>query len=175
MSGRAIDFDFSEFRAFFARLRQAAGGDFKKELALFLEGLGFEFLRIVEDEIIRREVVDTRLLLTSFHKGGDDNVWELDESGLTLEVGSNVKYAAYVNDGHWTNKKGQDSRFVPGHWAGGRFIYEPGAKTGMVLKQKWVEGAHYWESAIRIIEKMFPDLLDAKMQDWIDKYFGDFV
>jgi len=175
MSGRPIDLDFSEFRAFFERLRQAAGGDFKKELALFLEGLGFEFLRIVEDEIVRREVMDTRLLLTSFHKGQADNVWELDENGLTLEVGSNVKYAAYVNDGHWTNKKGQDSRFVPGRWEGDRFIYEPGAKTGMVLKQKWVEGSHYWESAIRIFERMFPDLLDAKMQDWIDRYFSDFM
>ena len=175
MAEKTINFDFSEFRAFFVRLRQAAGGDFKKELALFLEGLGFEFLRIVEDEIVRRQVMDTRLLLSSFHKGGDNNVWELDVNGLTFEVGSNVKYAAYVNDGHWTCKKGEESRFVPGSWEGDRFIYERGAKTGMVLKQKWVEGAHYWESAIRIFESMFPELLEAKMQDWINEYFSDFM
>lgn len=192
MAGKTIDFDFSEFKAFFARLRQAAGGDFKKELALMLEGLGFEFLRIVEDEIIRRKVVDTRLLLTSFHKGGEDNVWELDENGLTLEVGTNVKYAAYVNDGHWTVDKdganalkdkdgniklfdGKMARFIPGNWSGDRFIYDPGAKGGMVLKQQWVEGAHYWESAIRILEKMFPDLMESKLQEWIDKYFSEFM
>jgi len=175
MAEKVINFDFSEFQTFFVRLRQAAGGDVKKELALFLEGMGFEFLRIVEDEIIRRQVMDTRLLLNSFHKGGDNNVWEFDENGLMLEVGSNVKYAAYVNDGHWTNKKGEESRFIPGRWEGDRFIYEPGAKTGMVLKQKWVEGAHYWESAMRIFENMFPDLLDAKMQDWINEYFSDFM
>lgn len=175
MAGDVVRLDCGDFKAFFARLRRAAGGDFKKDLALFLDGLGAEFLRIVEEEIIRRKVMDTRLLLTSFHKGGDDNVWELDEGSLTLEVGSNVGYAAYVNDGHWTNKKGQESRFVPGHWDGDRFIYEPGAKEGMVLKQKWVEGAHYWESAIRIFEKMFPELLEAKVQAWMNEYFGDFM
>lgn len=170
----AVNFDLSEFESFFKRLKRAAGGDFKKELALFLEGLGAEFLRIVEDEIVRREVMDTRLLLSGFHKGSGDGVWELDEGGLTLEVGTNVSYAAYVNDGHWTNKKGQESRFVPGRWSGDRFVYEPGAKTGMILKQKWVEGAHYWESAIRILERIYPKLLEAKLQDWIDRYFGDF-
>jgi hypothetical protein len=192
MSAKHVEFDFSEFRAFFDRLRQAASGDFKKYLALFIEGLGFEFLRIVEDEIIRREVMDTRLLLNSFHKGGDGNVWELSDGDLTLEVGTNVPYAKWVNDGHWTVDKdgknalrdkdgniklfdGKMARFVPGHWFGDRFIYDRKAKTGMVLKQQWVEGAHYWESAVQIIEKIFPALLDAKMQQWIDSYFSDFV
>ncbi len=174
MAGEVV-FDFSEFRAFFARLRQAAAGDFKKEIALFFEGIGLEFLRVLEDEIIRREVMDTRLLLASFHKGSEDNVWETTEAGLSLEVGTNVKYAAYVNDGHWTNPKGVEVRFVPGRWEGDRFVYEPGAKTGMVLKQKWVEGAHYWESALRIFEKIYPEMLEAKLQDWLDRYFRDFV
>lgn len=174
MADNTVSFDFSEFEAFFMRLKRAAGGDFKKELALFLEGLGFEFLRIVEDEIIRRKVMDTRLLLASFHKGSGDGVWALEESGLTLEVGTNIEYASYVNDGHWTNKQGQERRFVPGRWDGDRFIYEQGAKTGMVLKQKWVEGAHYWESAVRILERVYPRLLDAKLQEWLDRYFSDF-
>lgn len=170
-----VVFDLKEYSAFFSRLRQAASGDFKREMTTFLEGLGEEFLRIVEDEIIRREVLDSRLLLASFHKGSDGNVWEMDEGGLSLEVGTNIDYAAYVNDGHWTNTKGVETRFVPGSWQGDRFVYEPGAKTGMVLKQHWVEGAHYWESAIRIIEKMFPELIEAKLQEWIDKYFSNFV
>lgn len=175
MPGGNIQIDLSDFRAFFARLRKAASGDFEKELALFLEGMGFEFLRLVEDEIIRRKVMDTRLLLTSFHKDGDNNVWEVSDGGLSLEVGTNVEYAAYVNDGHWTNRKGQARRFVPGRWEGDRFIYEPGAKTGMVLKQKWVEGAHYWESAVRILRKIYPNLLEAKLQAWLDQYFSDFT
>lgn len=187
-----VEFDFKEFRSFFSRLRQAASGDFKKEISIFLEGIGLEFLRVLADEIIRREVLDTRLLLASFHKDGDGNVWEADEGGLKLEVGTNLDYAGYVNDGHWTVDKdgeraikdkegniklfdGVMARFIPGTWQGDRFIYDPDAKGGMILKQQWVEGSHYWESALRIIERMFPNLLEAKLQEWIDGYFRDFI
>ena len=170
-----VDVDVSEFREFFSRIGQAASGDFRHEMELFLEGLGNEFLRVLQDEIVRRKVMDTRQLLASFEKGAQGNIWELTEGDLTLEVGTNVEYASYVNDGHWTNPKGIERRFVPGHWekANGkdRFIYTPGEKTGMVLKMKWVEGKHYWESALRILDKMLPDLLDAKLQDWMDSYF----
>ena len=168
----AVQFDLGNFEDFIEKLRSAAQGGFKNELTKFLQGLGAEFLRIVEDEIIRREVMDSRLLLASFHQGGVDNVWEVSDSGLTLEVGTNVKYAAFVNDGHWTNPKGVERRWIPGRWDGHRFIYDPGADTGMALKQQWVEGAHYWEGAIKIFEKIFPKLLEAKLQDWLDKYFG---
>ena len=169
---RVVEVDLTEFKAFVSRLKNAASGDFKKELTLFMNGLGTEFLRVVEDEIIRRKVMDTRLLLASFHEGGEGNVWAIDDDGLTLEVGTNVTYAKYVNDGHWTNPKGVDKRFVPGRWEGDKFIYDPSAKTGMVLKQKWVEGSHYFDSAVRIFEKMFPNILEVKLQEWLDKYFG---
>ena len=166
-----VDIDTSEAGRFFDALEAAARGGLRKELTLFLEGLGVEFLKLVQDEILRRKVIDTRLLLASFHKGADNSVWELTDGGLTLEVGSTLNYAGYVNDGHWTNPKGVQRRFVPGYWEGDRFIYDPSAKGGMVLKQKWVEGKHYWDSAIRILEKVMPDYLEAKLQEWLDKYF----
>lgn len=166
-----VNIDTSDAGRFFDALEAAARGGFRKELELFLEGLGVEFLRIVEDEIIRREVLDTRLLLASFHKGGDNNVWDITDGGLTLEVGSTLKYAGYVNDGHWTNPKGVERRFVPGYWEGDRFIYDPEAEGGMVLKQKWVDGKPYWDSALRILDKMLPEFLDAKLQEWLDNYF----
>ena len=56
-----------------------------------------------------------------------------------------------------------------------RNIYTPGEKTGMVLKMKWVEGSHYWESSIRILEKLYPELLEKKLQSWLDEYFKDFL
>ena len=168
----AVVFDMGDFASFVTRLKNAAQGDFKKEFATFIEGLGAEFLRLVEEEIIRRKVMDTRLLLASFHQGGADNVWEITEGGLTLEVGTNTKYAAFVNDGHWTNPKGVARRWVPGRWDGSRFIYDPNSETGMALNQQWVEGAHYWEGALKIFEKMFPKILEAKLQGWLDKYFG---
>lgn len=171
MSGY-VNVDLSSFEEFFGLMRAAAKGDFKRELETFLEGLGNEFLRILEDEIIRREVVDTRLLLNSFHKGSGDGVWEFNADGLTLEVGTNINYAGYVNDGHWTAEKGKAGRWIPGHWSGDKFIYEPGAKTGMYLKQQWIPGKHYWESALRILNEMYPELLDRKLQQWLDNYFG---
>ena len=166
-----VNIDTSDAGRFFDALEAAARGGFRKEVELFLEGLGVEFLRIVEDEIIRREVLDTRLLLASFHKGDSNNVWDITDGGLTLEVGSTLKYAGYVNDGHWTNPKGVARRFVPGYWEGDRFIYDPEAEGGMVLKQKWVDGKPYWDSALRILDKMLPEFLDAKLQEWLDNYF----
>lgn len=167
-----VTVDMSAFKAFFQRMESAAKGDFRKEFELFLEGLGNEFLRILQDEIVRREVVDTRQLLASFERGRDGNVWELTDGGLTLEVGTSLDYAGYVNDGHWTNPKGVERRFVPGYWTRGSFVYDPSAESGMMLKQRWVEGKHYWESSLRILEKIYPELLEAKLQQWLDSYFS---
>lgn len=172
MSSRHIDIDVSELQSFFARIERAAKGDFRKELELFLEGLGNEFLRVIQDEIERRKVMDSRLLLASFEKDAEGNVWKLEESGLTLEIGTNVEYAKYVNDGHWKNPKGVEQRFVPGYWEGDRFIYDPSSKSGMVLKQDWVPGKPYFDSALRILDKMYPSLLEKKLQEWLDTYFG---
>jgi hypothetical protein len=167
-----VNFNFDEYRDLFEKLSRAGNGDFRKELATWLEALGIELLRIIEDEIIRRDVTDTRLLLHSFTKGDKENIWEITDDGLTLEVGTHVDYASYVNDGHWTNTKGVAVRFVPGTWNGDKFQYIPGAKTGMVLKQKWVPGKPYFDSALRIFEQMLPELCEAKLQQWLDNYFG---
>lgn len=162
----SIEVDISELENFFDKCSRISG-DLKVQLNIFLEGLGYEFLRVLQDEIISKGVVDTRLLLSSFQKGDRDNVWNLSEGDIELEVGTNVKYAKYANDGHWQNR-----RFVPGKWAGDRFIYDPGAKTGMMLTAKRVEGKHYWESGIKIIEAMLPKFLDAKIQQWLEQYFS---
>lgn len=162
----SIEVDISELENFFDKCSRISG-DLKVQLNAFLEGLGYEFLRVLQDEIISKGVVDTRLLLSSFQKGDKDNVWNLSEGSIELEVGTNVQYAKYANDGHWQNR-----RFVPGKWAGDRFIYDPGAKTGMMLTAKRVEGKHYWESGIKIIEAMLPKFLDAKIQQWLEQYFS---
>ena len=172
MATKTIDIDISELQSFFTTMAKAGNGDFKKEMQTFLIGIGDEFLRIVTDEVINRKVVDTRLLLHSFTKGNENNIWKLTDGDLTLEVGTNVEYASYVNDGHWTNPKGVKTRWVPGYWSGSRFVYSPGSKTGMLLKQKWVPGRHYWEAAIRILEQMFPKIMEKKLDQWLKNYFG---
>lgn len=158
--------------SFFGKCKAAGNGDFEKALAVFLEGIGMEFLRVIQDEIIRLKAVDTRLLLASFHKGGNDSVWELNEGGLILEVGTNVEYAKYVNNGHWTCKKGEAMRFVPGYMVGEKFVYDPSAKSGIMLKQRWIDRKPFWENGISAIEKMLPDLMERKVQQWFDSYFG---
>lgn len=151
---------------------QNAKESWKKDLELFLEGVGMEFLKIVQNEIITKKVVDTRLLLNSFQKGGANNIFENKAENLTITVGTNVKYASYVNDGHWTNPKGTEYRWIPGVWSGDIFTYMPGAKTGMMLKQQWVEGRHYWESAIQIMEQMLPGMMEKLVDKWMSKEFG---
>lgn len=163
--------NFAEWNLFFKKMDKAAHGGFEKELSKFNEGLGIEFLQIVQDEIIRKKVVNTRLLLSSFQKAGGNNIFEMKSGGFVLEVGTNLEYASYVNNGHWTCKKGEMARWIPGYWNGDNFIYQSGAKTGMYLKQKWISGAHYWESALRIMEKLMPEVLEAKLQNWLDSYF----
>ena len=56
-----VDIDMAEFKAFFGSVEKAAKGDFRKEFELFLEGLGNEFLRILQDEIIRRQAAPRQL------------------------------------------------------------------------------------------------------------------
>ena len=176
MAGRYVSIDATELRRFVERLNQAGRGkEFEKELSRFLDAIAVEFLSYVQDFIIQAGSVDTRLLLNSFQKSGEGSVFIAQEGGLQIEVGTNVEYASFVNDGHWLNPRGVDMRWVPGEWQGGRFIYQPGAKTGMLLKQKWIEGSHYFDDAIRLMERMAPQFMERKMQQWLEQYFSDFV
>ena len=170
--GRYVQVDLSELTELANDLHMAST-DLKRELALFLDAAGVDMLRVIQDEIIRLQVVDTRLLLSSFTKGDVNNIYRLSSGDLTLEIGTNVEYAAYVNDGHWLNPQGVNKRFVPGHWSNDRFIYERGANTGMVLKQKYISGKHYMEHAVNIMEQLFPEYVERRLDDWLSRYFSD--
>ena len=169
-----IIIDFGEMNELVNRL-SSASKDFKGALLEFVEALGMELLKYVQDEIVSREVVNTRLLLNSFTKGSSDGIWELNEGGFTLEVGTNVEYAKYVNDGHWKNPKGVQQRWVPGVWDGDKFTYDPNAKTGMLLKQGWVPGKHYWDVAIEAMSRVAPKFVEKKLDEWMVNYFKDFI
>ncbi len=164
-----ITFDVSELNNFIKKLCDEGQDSLQKEVETWFDALGIEFLRIIQDEIIRKEVVDTRLLLNSFQKGSEGNEWTMNVDGheLTLEVGTNIKYAKSVNDGHK-----QKRRFVPGEWKNDKFVYIPNAKTGMMLTEKFVEGKHYFESACQIFEKIFDKSLERKLEEWVAKYDG---
>jgi hypothetical protein len=182
-----FEVDMGDFRAFFQRMEQAAKGDFRKEFETFLEGLGEEFLRIVQDEFISRhrnkgDGQSISALWQSFQRDGDSNVWRYADDNMTLEVGTELDYAAYANYGHrtldpakgkyFTLPNGEMARFVPGYWNGDRFVYDRAADGGMVLKYHWVEGIHFWEAALHAMERLCPSILEAKLQAWMNDYFG---
>lgn len=154
--------------AFMKRMEKASSG-LKREVSDWLEASGMQFLEEVQRMIISMGVVDTRRLLNSFDKGADGNVWRKSFDGLTLTIGTNVEYARYVNDGHWTDRKGRPSRFVPGYWSGDKFRYVPGAKTGMVLKLQFVAPRPYFDNAKKTFQAIFQRSFDSKLQKWVDK------
>lgn len=162
-----VEIDMSNMKDFVKRMEQAANSGFREELEILLDALGDEYLRILQDEIIRLKVVDTRELLNSFHKFDTGGGWK-SGTELTLEVGSNLVYAQWVNDGHHQ----QPGRFIPGEWQGDRFVYQPGAESGMVLKKDWVEGKHFIETSLAIMErKVGPAIFEKKVQEWLNSYF----
>ncbi|MGZ7151883.1 HK97 gp10 family phage protein [Bacillus sp. BC08] len=150
------------FREFSAKLNRMASG-LDRNVALWLEASGFQFLEEVQNQIISLAVVDTRLLLNSFTKGDGENVWRSSDGGVTLDVGTSVSYAKVLNDGHQ-----QVRRFVPGRWEGHNFEYDPHAPTGMMLTAKFIEGRPYWDNAIAIYERMFQTAFDRQFRQWVN-------
>lgn len=159
---------------FIEAVDRAANGSFEDQVSIWLEAMGMEFLDVVQDEIINTGTTDTRRLLNSFRKGDKDNAWSITRGGLTLEVGTNVHYASFANDGHFAIdiSSGKDRRWIPGRWKNnGSFEYDPNSDTGMLLGQQWVDGSGYWDNALAIFNKMFERSLDKKLQKWLDEFF----
>lgn len=158
--------DTFELDSFIGRL-EGAVPQIKPKLAKILDNAGEKFLRLVQDQIEAAGNVDTRTLLSSFSKGAGNGVYRLNEGGLTLEIGTRVEYARWVNDGH----SQQPGRFIPGVWSGDRFIYSPGARSGMVLKASFVEGSHFFDHAEAAFEAMFPDLVEENVRALLRQIF----
>lgn len=158
--------DVSELENF-AKNCEAAAADLKPYAGKILEEAGEEFLDIVRSYIESLGNVDTGKLLALFTKGASGNIWELNLGGLTLTIGTNVKYAKWVNDGH----RQKPGRFIPGFWEGNHFRYSPGAKSGMVLKASFVAGSHYFDKSVQVLERMFPDMADKAFEQFFRRYF----
>lgn len=178
--GAYVTYDFSEYMAFFEKMG-VASKDFRKELERWLDAMGVEFLNEVREQIISRNVQRTTLLLHSFEKGSEGNVWEADLGALRLEVGTSIEYALWANNGHRTFDpsktkhfklpNGEDARFVPGYWNGDEFVYDQSAKGGMVLKFHWVEGKHYFDAALKVFAPVFEKSFERKLEEWLASYF----
>ena len=160
-----VDFDFEEFKEFFNALDRI-NSDFKKEMALFIEALGIEFLDIVTDEIERKiSAKDGRTgnLAASFMRGNSNNIWE-QKNPLVLTVGSNLNYAAPVNNGHWTCKNGKKGRWVPGYFSGDEFIYVPNSNTGMYVRQQWIKPQPFFDFAFEVFKREAAQIFENKIE-----------
>lgn len=109
---------------------------------------------IMEEEIAQWIPVDTSRLVSSF---------TVSVSGAeSVEYSTNVEYALYVNDGHV-----QHRRFLPIRYlsAGGRakYVKSQNAK-GIMLKEKYVAGAHYVERGMDIATPRIENLINSFME-----------
>lgn len=102
------------------------------------------------------------------------NAWDKNKflvtetkSGYEVLLINKMEYATWVNDGH----KQKPGRFIPGYWASTRrFVYDPNAKGGMVLKQKWVKGRFFVEKGILSIASVteIEQIIMRELQKWWD-------
>ncbi|AEB24332.1 MULTISPECIES: HK97 gp10 family phage protein [Bacillus] len=153
-------------------LLKASSGEFTRQASGWLEQSGEDFLDLVREELIHSGGIDTENLLSSFRKGARDHVWIIENGGLTLEIGTNVEYASFINDGHWTVSE-ENVRWVPGYFQGSRFIYDPSASTGMALKKQWISGNGFWDKALLLYETIFARSLDKRFSKWLNTLGGD--
>lgn len=156
--------DFREFQKRMEKLHRGA----PQALERIMYQLGEELLNHVVEELSRQDLIDTGTLWNSFSQGDPNNVWEFDgdRDTLTLEVGSNLTYAEYLNDGYTISKP----HFVPGYWNGvGKFVYDPSAKGGFTVKPRSFIGRKYFDIALQNFRGGMKALLEKLLQAELER------
>lgn len=110
---------------------------------------------IYHEEIIPHVPVDTSRLV--------DNIFVFGE-GIPqdyVEVGTNVHYALYVNDGHVQHK-----RFLPADRlsAGGKAKYLKEGSKGIMLKERYVQGSFFMEKGFNSAKPRLERLIESFME-----------
>lgn len=62
-------------------------------------------------------------------------------------------------------------RFIPGYWESDRFVYDPDAEGGMVLKQNWVKGRYMLTISTQELEQQAPKILEKKLYKFLKGCF----
>lgn len=156
--------DFREFQKRIEKLNQTM----PHALERIVYQLGEELLNYVIEELNHQDLIDTGTLWNSFSQGDPNNVWEFDgdRDTLTLEVGSNLTYAEYLNDGYTIEKP----YFVPGYWNGvGKFIYDRGAKGGFMVRPRSFIGRKYFDIALQNFRGGMKALLEKLLQAELER------
>ena len=109
---------------------------------------------IYHEEIIPYVPVDTSRLVENIFVFGEGIPQDY------VEVGTNIKYALYVNDGHVQHK-----RFLPAERlsVGGRAKYLKDGAKGIMLSERYVQGAFFMEKGFNNAKPRLERLVDSFM------------
>jgi hypothetical protein len=110
---------------------------------------------IYHAEVIPNVPVDTSRLVDSI---------SIFDDGIPqdyIEVGTNVKYALFVNDGHV-----QHRRWLPADRlsAGGKSKYLKAGAKGIMLSEKYVQGKFFMEKGMKTAEPRLKTLVESFME-----------
>ena len=101
---------------------------------------------------------------------GSWDIGEIRKEGHTyvIEVINSSEYSSYVEYGH----RQKPGRFVPGYWQGQRFIYDPNADGGMVLKQGWVKGRFMLTMSEMELQAQAPAIIEKELKKFLKEELG---
>ncbi|WP_246565345.1 HK97 gp10 family phage protein [Paenibacillus faecis] len=160
-----------DFDGLARRFQQLTDKGMERILRNIAEAAGEALLNLIIDKIDKQGLIDTGALWQSFSRGEDGNVWEwdVDRNAIVLEVGSNLPYARYLNDGYTITK----AYFVPGYWnRGGSFVYDPSAKTGFLAKPRSFIGRRYFDIATDNFRGGMNEFIVQRLERELERMLG---
>ncbi len=157
--GRLGKADFKQLKALQERIDKLSKVDFDRFYTEAAKDIASRLLTKVKKRTlaIYGNLQDAWAVLPVEHHG--------DQYVITVING--LQYASYVEYGH----RQQPGRFIPGHWEGERFIYNPDEEGGMVLKNAWVEGRFMLTISVQELERMAPALLEKRLLKFLKGCF----
>lgn len=107
-------------------------------------------------EVIPLVPIDTSRLVDSISVGGivDD----------IIEVGTNVEYALFVNDGHVQHKRFLPCRKITVDGKT-RLVHDRVSKMGVMLQERYVAGSHFMEKGMTNAKPRFERLIESFYRD----------
>lgn len=151
-----MGFEVEGLDEFKNKLLEMSNGGFEEEKQKELQKIGF----MVEAEIKPLVPVDTSRLRNSINTKliGND----------TVKVGTDVEYAADVNNGHLVNQ-----RFLPAKYLdtpAGRKYLKNGNTKGIMLHPQYILGKHFMEKGIQNAEPK----VQLELDRWLEELFRKF-
>lgn len=117
---------------------------------------------------VNTNAIDSGRLWNSLSRGSAGNIWIFNgkTGNFTLAAGSSVDYAKYVNDGYVAS-----GHWVPGTIDGqGKFIYQSGAKTGLMVRTRTYKGVKYFDIGFEEMKKAAPEVVRYELERFAEEF-----